>query len=130
MELKSSNRINLSRKQQTWHNNAIAFIEVLDWYKQLKTKKSLSTVDYNKNDNDTSINRAKPNSSDFFCDVEMAIESAIPDRILLTKVIQQYILEDDVLDQHQKSYVEQQIGRTFRRRKLSPLSGYFRTIRK
>lgn len=113
---------------ETAHWNKMAFDEVIEWYMTLRTRSSVSVLEYDK-DCSSSPNRAKPNPSDFFCDVEHSINTVI-EKNMLQKVLQQYIIGIDVLDNDQKSWIEQRIGSIFRKRGLYPVHKYFTSIRK
>jgi len=111
-----------------FHYNKIAFDEIIDWYIQLKTNTTLSSIDFSKGEQE-SPNPIKPNSSDFFIDVEHTIRNVLFNNHILTKFYETYILGNDTLGK-QKTWIEQKIGKEFRKRNISPLGEYFKTMRR
>lgn len=78
-------------------------------------------------------NPAQPNIQDFLCDVDRIVSNVFenePDKY--KKFIETYIYET-VINHYtpkERMQIEQQLGKLFRRYKLSPVSKYFQVIRK
>lgn len=133
---------NLSRvrARERWIENKTAFDDVMGdpfaypepfagQYQKLKSRSSIMAVQNDLDVGKATLNPARPNAVDFFCDVEHAIESVLsPEEVV--KFVATYIFEvDSILTPQERSKLEQRVGRVFRQRRLSPVARYFTAIR-
>lgn len=106
---------------------------VLGHYQE--SKKSTSTLVAAKMDFDSghaTNNPARPSITDFFCDVERIAQIALPDEASVAKFSDTYINETSTTAYtlKERHELEQYIGRLFIAYGISPVSRYFRTVRK
>jgi hypothetical protein len=77
-------------------------------------------------------NTAQPNIMDFICDVERVISDHFENNPTRIEEFQAtYITEEraDIYASKERTNIEQALGKLFRRRKISPVSKYFTTLR-
>lgn len=113
--------------------------EKVGHYIVLNTRSSIRVVN-NLGLGRSAINPAHPSSVDFFCDVEKTIMLGLTryargdkDEVpkLLRTFIATYISEEgEIFDSRERRDIEQIIGRLLMERHISPVSRYFRTIRR
>jgi len=118
-----------------------AFPEPIDGhYSTLKNRSSISIIEPERQ-TQTTVNPAKPNPLDFFCDVESAIDDGLNtydkhienigmDRLKLLFDNTYIFVNDDMFSQVARAKLEQIIGNILIRRGISPVHKYFTTIRK
>lgn len=110
-------------------------------YILFKKKSSINVASYDELQSSASpVNRGKPNTMDFFCDVERAIDDGLIRYFgkenfgnAVESFVYTYITEDGgplTFTQSERAGVEQSIGALFVARKLSPVTRYFTTIKK
>jgi hypothetical protein len=113
--------------------NIQAFWSVFDEYIQFKSRselvaQTLGAGNANSRNNEGSIvkNLARPSTSDFCADVELAWESYLRPRGLLVPFINEYIKGDmGHMSKGQRVEAERKIGGEFRRRRIYPVNKYF-----
>lgn len=124
--------------------NRVAFCEILGdpfegeqidgMYHKLSRRSTVGAVNNNFEEGQATANPARPSSSDFFCDVERTIEEVITDKTMLKRFIITYIHGDvdstEALPKSVCQELQQRIGKLFRAYKISPVSEYFKTVRK
>lgn len=135
--------------REDFRKNAKAFEEILgnpfaypepvpgQYYKAKYGSPSMRAIDISK-DNKGSLNPAQPSNTDFVCDVDRVIRLVIREQVnnlaefstLYKRFIETYIYEEESLDEKERVKFEQRIGKLLRIRSISPLSKYFKTIRK
>jgi hypothetical protein len=106
---------------------------VLGHYQE--TKKSSSTLVAAKLNFDQGVgtnNPARPSITDFFCDVERVASIALTDEAAISKFTDTYINESTTTayTTEERHKLEQFIGRLLIAYGISPVSRYFRTVRK
>lgn len=99
-------------------------------YNTLRSRSSIKVAKNNFGEGQATANPARPNVIDFACDVENVINSVIKDEKVLQLFLDTYIFGEVNLDQKERTVLEQQIGKVFRNRGISPVSRYFTTIRR
>lgn len=99
-------------------------------YNTLRSRSSIKVAKNNFGEGQATANPARPNVIDFACDVENVINSVIKDKNVLQSFTNTYIFGSVELNQKERTVLEQQIGKVFRNRGISPVSRYFTTIRR
>lgn len=117
----------LSKREKQERNRRI-FKDVINHYIDTKYNSKIMAVDLSRPERGTP-NPARPTPVDFMCDVEMLIERIVP-KTLLKNFFNEYIMENNSLDQSEKDSFEQQLGSTFAKCQMWPIRKYFLTIRK
>lgn len=115
------------------HLNKMAFDFVIDGYKMLKYKSTIISLTDKVKEGKEAINRGAPTEVDFKCDVDNVIYDTIKDHKLRRKFVVAYIETDDPyvhFGQSEASYLEQQVGKEFRKRSIYPIKLYFKSVRK
>lgn len=109
-----------------------AFQEVIDLYKETATTNGSSPAfNYAQmgcGGGAQNSRVVKPSDSDFTCDVELAINYVIPEPDVRKLFNEAYLLDlsDVPLTQAEKSEIEEKIGTAFVKRRIFPLTQYFR----
>lgn len=75
-------------------------------------------------------NPARPNTMDFYADVERTVKEAVTNPTLLEKFWKTYLCDEEVLGQVERNRLEQIIGRKFRACKIFPAGQYFISVRR
>lgn len=138
-------------KSERFRRNKQAFSEIVGdpyqvdpiqgHYAELKASSGVKVVGVDVTAATGTVNLARPCLSDFFCDVESAVEDGLnrfgqdwrePDQVkfIFTNT---YMIESSkyyVFNQQERAKLEQIIGNIFIARGISPVSKYFTTIRK
>lgn len=99
---------------------------VMGQYAKLKNRSSIIVTRNSFDEGQITINPARPNVIDFFCDVEHAIASVVlPED--LQNFVDTYITEvsTTIYTPQERSRIEQRVGKVFRQRKLTPVARYF-----
>ncbi len=129
-----------ARARERWMENKLAFDDIIGdpfaWpepvigqYHKLKSRSSVMAIK-NSDEGRATLNPARPNVIDFFCDVEHAIESVLSPEELY-KFVDTYITEstETAFTPQERSKIEQRVGKIFRQRKLAPVARYFTAMR-
>jgi hypothetical protein len=79
----------------------------------------------------TTKNLASPSPVDFFCDVDKIVKGELSDDEY-RRFVDTYLLENEPpsLNQNERNYIEQRLGKMFLKRGVSPVIRYFMTFRK
>lgn len=110
--------------------NIRAFWSVFDEYILLKSRSAVYVSSYDRNmskNNEGDVMRrlAMPSPADFCADVELAWESYLKPRNMLSLFIDEYLNGENAMTKGQKLYAENFIGEIFKKRGIHPVKGYF-----
>lgn len=99
-------------------------------YQSLKSRGPVAAMKNNFDEGKATRNPASPNIIDFFCDVERVVADTLT-QSEVDKLMDTYIYElgEGIFTEDERSNVEQQIGRIFRAKGISPVSRYFKSTR-
>lgn len=105
---------------------------VMGQYEALKAKSSLIVALSTLEDNTATPNPARPNLIDFFCDVERIASIALKDEEMERKFFETYLSQTTkkAFTHDERIKLEQRIGQLLLAYGISPVSRYFRTVRK
>ena len=129
-------------RSELYEANRQAFVDVfgdpsvqpeptIGHYQSLKGRGLVAAMKNNFDEGKATRNTAAPNIIDFFCDVESIVTRNL-DKGEVEKFVDTYIYEagEGGLTDKERSGIEQRLGRLLRARKISPVSRYFRAVRK
>lgn len=102
-------------------------------YSKFKQRSSIRVANNDFDSGHATPNAARPSPLDFFCDVERAVEDALgEDRDQAVRFMETYIWQssDNAFTPKERADIEQRVGTVLLKRKISPVTMYFKVIRR
>lgn len=129
------------RQAEEFRQNKQAFEDVLGdpfavpepidgHYNTLRSRSSIKVARNNFDEGQATANPARPNVIDFTCDVDRVITTVISCKKVLQSFLNTYMFGELELNSKERTVYEQQMGRLFIERRISPVARYFTTIRR